>query len=486
MSLKVLLASPDKEWIAGARQVLEDKMFEVETASKGKEAQLLLYSKKQSDAYFAAIIHNDLKDHSGVQVIRYIKKNYPNLFIIVLLDQEDEIINESYYIKLAIHSILRPPFDVKVIADLLESGQSVSDMMKALPKKEGTSNEEEVSLNDNKFSQVKIDELYTTRAILFDVFIRLSENKYIKILHRGDSFSNERIEHYKKNKNIQHLYFLNSDRRKYLKFLNSMAKKAVETTKLSTNSKVRMLTNLSAKILEEVSTEGMRPQVIEQGKEICENICTFIEKQDDLYKLLVEFDSFDPKNLSHAFSVTLFATSLIKQFEWQSTSTLKTAALACLFHDIGKIKLPVDLQQKRPEQMNEEELKEYKKHSEHGVLLLEGKPAINNSVKQMILQHHEYCNGSGFPFGIKGSSISVMSNILCLANDFVHLLIDQNLKPSKALKHILASKDLFSKYHPLVLENFIKTFVDPKKIAKKYFLPSNSKIVDTKKGPEEK
>jgi putative nucleotidyltransferase with HDIG domain len=238
---------------------------------------------------------------------------------------------------------------------------------------------------------------------------------------------------------------------------------------------------VTEKFIEETYTVGMKPQVIEQAKEVCENVFNLIESQTDLFTILRSYQNFDPNAFSHAFLVTLYSTAIIKQFEWQSKSTIETTAMACMFHDIGKTMLPKEFIELRPQDMTPEQLEQYKQHPELGMKLIESNRMINNSVKQVILQHHEAYDGTGFPHEKKGNKILTLANIVCLADDFVHIMIDQKLQPTDALKKILMNKDLVKRYNSMIVERFIKVFVDPAKIQKDMSLPLNSRVVNGRK-----
>jgi len=179
--------------------------------------------------------------------------------------------------------------------------------------------------------------------------------------------------------------------------------------------------------------------------------------------------------------VTLYSTAIIKQFDWQSKTTIETTAMACMFHDIGKTLLPKDLATLRPQDMNPEQLAMYNKHPELGIQVVDSCRTINNSVKQIILQHHESYDGKGFPFGRKGNKILTLANIVCLADDFVHIMIDDKLQPIEALRKILVDKERVKRYNSILIEKFINVFVDPEKIRKETHLPGNSRMVNQKK-----
>lgn len=465
MALKVLLVDPDEEWLASASEFFKNALYQTKAVSNGKDAQLALYN----DKFFAVILNYSVKNHNGLQVLKFIRTNHPSQKVILVFNDEETMggqEKEEKYKKLGATEIAVKPFEISHLADLLEGHQSLGDLMSTLPKKEGVSDEVEVQESDSEFTGVKIDEFFSSAAVLFDVYVKLSSGKYIKILHAGDTFSQERIDKYKNDKGVEFLYFHTKDRRKYVQYNNFIAKKLISNKNITGMTKIVQLKNVADKYLEEVYTEGMKPQVIEQGKEIVNNVFNFVEKQNDLHQVLKDFQAFDAEAYEHSFMVSVFATSIIKQFDWQSQITIEATALACLFHDVGKMKLPPEIAKMRPVDMDDEQLALYHQHPEFGVEIVDNQRQISNSVKQIIMQHHESYNGTGFPLGIKSSKILTLANIVACADDFVHIMIDEKVSPVDALKKMLTNRDQVAKYNSMIVENFIKVFTDPEKILK--------------------
>lgn len=477
MALKLLIVDPDETWLGQAKKYFIEALYDVTALINGKEAQLALYN----DQFFAIIINYSTENHSCMQVLKFIKTNYTNQRVIVVVNDKAKVergeVTEEKFKKLGVSELAVKPFEFGHLKELLEGHQSLSDLMMSVPKKEGVSEETEVNMGDESFSSIKIDEFYSSQAVLFDIYIKISANKYLKILHTGDTFSKERLDKYKNEKKVDSLYFHSSDRRKFIQYNNFLTKKLIDNKNVPAYNKVNILKNVTEKFIEEAFIVGIKPQVVDQGKEVCETVFQLIEKQTDLYSVLKSYQNFDPTAYSHAFLVTLYSTAIIKQFEWQSKATIETTAMACMFHDIGKTLLPKEFSNLSVRDMTPEQLDIYKKHSELGYQIVENNRSLNNSVKQIILHHHEAFDGTGFPFQKKGNKIPTLANIVCLADDFVHIMMDEKLQPTEALRKILMDKVGVKRYNSILVEKFIKVFVDPDKIQKDTILPSNSKLV---------
>lgn len=88
--------------------------------------------------------------------------------------------------------------------------------------------------------------------------------------------------------------------------------------------------------------------------------------------------------------------------------------LAALLHDIGKISVPDEILNK-PGQLTDAELSVIRDHAQVGYDLLK-EIEFPWSVAQIVLQHHERINGSGYPFGLSGKDILPETKILSVAD----------------------------------------------------------------------
>ncbi len=482
MALSVLLVDPDENWLGATGDLFKKQLYKVDMVSNGKDAQLKLYNNK----YFAVVMNYAIQNHSAYQVFTFIKRGIDYKPRVLIYFEREDLGDESELLQVklqkeGVDEILIKPFETSTLLSVLEGHQGISDIVNNLNKNVGQSEEEEVSMGDENFTAIKIVEFYALKNILFDTYIKLNSGRYLKFFHAGDEFSKERLDRYKNEKGVEHLYFHVKDRKKYIKFNNYLAGKMIKNEKLDNKNKINMLKNVTEKFMEEAFNEGVKPVILEQGREICESVYALIEKNPDLHTQLREFQDFDPSAFSHAYLTTLYTAAIIKQFEWQSKTIVECAALASMFHDIGKIKLDKSLLNVRPKDMGPEQLEEYEKHPMYGIECIQNNKTITQPVRQIILQHHEAFDGTGFPNQVKGQNILTLSNIVGLADNFSHIIVDENVRPVDALKLLLKDEEACKKYNSMILERFIQVFADPNKIKKQHLLPGKSRLVPNKK-----
>lgn len=75
--------------------------------------------------------------------------------------------------------------------------------------------------------------------------------------------------------------------------------------------------------------------------------------------------------------------------------------VSCLLHDIGLRYTTVDFSRRNIQNMNEQEYVEYKKHPVYAYSALKNETWISELSKNIILQHHETLDGSGFPLRLR-------------------------------------------------------------------------------------
>jgi len=136
---------------------------------------------------------------------------------------------------------------------------------------------------------------------------------------------------------------------------------------------------------------------------------------------------------------------------------------AGLLHDIGKLGIPPDILDKAGNLTAEEEELMHK-HTSMGAQILEPIAAYSEVIP-IVLQHHEFYDGTGYPNGLIGESISFGARIFIVADTYDALISDRPYR--KALDHKSAIKYIKegagSRFDPKVVDVFLKVMAKEKK-----------------------
>jgi putative nucleotidyltransferase with HDIG domain/PAS domain S-box-containing protein len=127
----------------------------------------------------------------------------------------------------------------------------------------------------------------------------------------------------------------------------------------------------------------------------------------------------DPYTAGHQRRVAELACAIGFELGWNETR-LKSLRIAAVLHDIGKIVLPAEILAK-PGRLNETEMQLIRQHAAAGAEIV-GAIGFERNVAEIIRQHHERLDGSGYPEGLRDGEILPEARILAVA-DVVEAMI---------------------------------------------------------------
>lgn len=97
--------------------------------------------------------------------------------------------------------------------------------------------------------------------------------------------------------------------------------------------------------------------------------------------------------------------------------------IAALLHDVGKLKIPLDILYK-PGHLNEQEWQLIKRHPVEGASLV-AQLAPCKHLAQVVLHHHEFYNGRGYPGGLTGEDTPLLSRIIAVTDAYEAMTSDR-------------------------------------------------------------
>lgn len=161
--------------------------------------------------------------------------------------------------------------------------------------------------------------------------------------------------------------------------------------------------------------------IVEKGKAIEENklldftysIMGGKEAKVNLVDTLQNLREYDDATYVHSVNVALIC-ALFSSWLKLSEKETRTAILCGLLHDVGKIMVPEELI-KKPEKLNELEFVRVKSHPMDGARILKLKN-MDIHIVNAALQHHERCDGSGYPQGLRRKQIDPYAKMVAIAD----------------------------------------------------------------------
>ena len=170
-------------------------------------------------------------------------------------------------------------------------------------------------------------------------------------------------------------------------------------------------------ITPELRSEGLssvRNRDVDACKDVAKKIVEQMLKNGNCCFDMTDLRCFDDYTYAHSVNVATVSCAIGLGLNL-SEDDLINVVLAGLLHDMGKLDIPSEILNK-PTRLTQEEYMLMKTHATLSYEFIKERIDISAQVKQAVLYHHENMDGSGYPSGITGENLSLLTRIIHVAD----------------------------------------------------------------------
>ncbi len=261
----------------------------------------------------------------------------------------------------------------------------------------------------------------------FKVYINSSASdhqKFVCLFKPGTALSPQMVDDAKSR--FHQLYLNEEDRSTYLNFLSQCALiTKFEKTDFLKQTAVTYLEQLVGVDWQTAKPEYLANCVV-QCRDLVSNLIDVIDQDslDQIKYLLKDLAQHDFYTFDHSVNVCIYAIKFYKIiFPNRDKDSQIDMGLGALLHDIGKSKITTAIINK-PSSLSVDEFKTIQKHPQLGreiflsILHLLPRTTVWNNIIDVIFQHHENIDGSGYPGGLSSHEINMNAKICAVADMF--------------------------------------------------------------------
>ncbi len=311
---------------------------------------------------------------------------------------------------------------------VLEPKFFLEQLLKDLRELEGQKNSVALGLptqcTDLDYIKVKTKLLLSVSPLEGDVFIRLSENKYIRLFGKGDVFDLKDLEKYTTQKGVIYLYISKSLCTEFISKYRSELIKQPQNKETDLESQLQLEQSVQETVQELVNKIGFTEEVQKITRTHVDLSLKVMTKAPRLKELIDKLKKNSENYLSaHTVFCAYLSCAIAGQMEWGSNTTFYKLSLASFLHDISlendvltAITTREQLEAKRA-QFTEKEIHDFLQHPMTVGDMVQKMSEVPPDVDTIIRQHHESPDGSGFPRGLTYSHIAPLSCVFIVAHD---------------------------------------------------------------------
>ncbi|MEW6056545.1 MAG: response regulator [Bdellovibrionota bacterium] len=380
---------------------------EVLAASSAKQGIELVDS---NPSLACVICDYNMPQANGEFVLRHIKSKHAGIPFIV--STSDELEDHPELTALGVSGYIQKPYRIEKLIEL------VRDQTKQLASLR-------LKQTQPVYFKIKTQTLLRVNLLHSDVYIKLSDDKYVKLLREGDCLTPEDIARYSQ-RSVEHLYIHESDCDIFLErfardIFSLAANKAVSYDEFFEVGKqaYEAMQVISQKL-------GFSKHAMSLAKASVElalrTMQSFPRLTQHLQKISNEPESY---LATHSIMTAHIACALSTLAVWDSEITRHKLALAAFIHDItltdpklARIRTLRDLEKSRV-LFNDKEIARYKLHPTNAAAIVQEIAGLPAHLDTIIAQHHESPDQHGFPAGLGAAHMSPLTSLFIIAEEMI-------------------------------------------------------------------
>ncbi len=191
-------------------------------------------------------------------------------------------------------------------------------------------------------------------------------------------------------------------------------------------------------------------------EEMADELVDSIFKNPDAMIYLSRIREKDTYLMEHSLNVGMLLANF-GRYLGLSRLVIKELLVGGLLHDTGKIMIPDEILHK-PGKLTFDEFEIMKRHVKYGVQFLDKSEGISEVMRTVAANHHERLDGLGYPNGLKGDELCLISRVSTIVDVYDALTADRCYKkgmPSTTAFRILL-EGAGSQFDPILVKKFIK------------------------------
>jgi diguanylate cyclase (GGDEF)-like protein/putative nucleotidyltransferase with HDIG domain len=177
---------------------------------------------------------------------------------------------------------------------------------------------------------------------------------------------------------------------------------------------------------------------------------------DTVTSLAYAIDAKDQYTHGHSQKVAAYA-ALVAEAMGMSEAEVDEIRLGAALHDIGKVAIPENILSKSGP-LNPDEWETMKTHVTYGAKILEPLLPLAR-IRDMVLHHHEFFDGSGYPDALAAAKIPLGSRVIAIADAFDTITSDRTYKKGRTAEQALVELErcAAAQFDPAIVEVFVRT-----------------------------
>jgi putative nucleotidyltransferase with HDIG domain len=304
-------------------------------------------------------------------------------------------------------------------------------------------------MNDNQFLSCDIETVRIGEELPVSIYI-YADFKFITYRSKGNELT--RIDYDKlTQRKVKNLFIKQDDLKVFQEWSNKFKKEEQKEVALLPN--IQIAREDAHRKMMDIFLSKHPDKIVAQTIEASKKMVLEVMKTPHVYQKLTGLQTYSKGTVDHSVNVSVLSIYLGMQIGYSHQVILEHLGTGALLHDIGKFQIKIE--DGDSEKVIEEKMKD---HPRVGRILLEKEGKLSEEVLNIVSQHHECHDGSGYPNRLKSTQIYDLARIVSIANVFDELVGSGKGTLQERQKYAMKKmeNELYRKFDPIKLEKCLR------------------------------
>lgn len=286
-----------------------------------------------------------------------------------------------------------------------------------------------------EFVPIRVSTLRGDQKVDFDAFVKINE-KHVLYIRKGDSFEGERLTRLKAKK-LKKMFIPAEEEDLYRTYLSRNIEMAYDKKGgKSMQNRAEIIQGSQQANTEAVMENPENELAYAEAKDAAAKFAQFLQQEDQAFASVMNIANVDQNIAHHGVTVSSLSVTLAKHIGMTDPKQTQLLTLGALLHDFDHFHNGVNVA--RPlSTFSKDELAIYKKHPLSGGQKVQDKKHFDSQVINIITQHEEFINGTGFPAGLAENKLDPLSIIVGTCNALDRMITFEGMERKTAAKELV-------------------------------------------------
>jgi len=304
-----------------------------------------------------------------------------------------------------------------------------------------------------RLNHISLKSLEVGHVYQYPIFYK-TNNIFTKLINTNEKYSQD-TENTIKTEKITDVYVLLKDYDQYEIDTQEYLTILVNTADVSIKKKFEIVQDMTADAMNNLFNGEVNTKRITRVNKILDDTIDIILHEQSSITAMLDVTSYDYYTYTHCVNVSLYSLGFGAYLNF-TREQLKVLMKAAILHDLGKKNVPNEIVNKNGK-LTDTEFTIMKNHPTFSVNILKKLGEDNSLLFDIIEQHHEKLDGSGYPHGLESDDINIYSQILAITDIFDALTTKRSYK--EALKSYEALEIMKNNMSNELNKDLLKEFI---------------------------